>query len=119
VAEAARDVEAALTDDPADPAAHTLAGLIADVGGRTESAADAFRAALYLEPNLVQVRLLLAGCLRRMGEAELAGRQYREIVTTLERGAARRLPALDGRLLPDPQETLRRARQSLAAARGE
>ena len=115
--EAEREAAAALESDPADPAAHALAGLLHDLGGRAAEAVEALRAALYLEPDLVQVRLLLAGCLRRLGEAAHAERHYREVVATLERGGGRRLAVLDGRLLPDPAETLRRARAALASAR--
>jgi len=114
---AAREAELALASDPADPAAHVLAGLVHDLAGRSEAAADAFRAALYLEPDLPQVRFRLANCLRRSGEVELAERQTRDVVATLERGGGRRLPVLDGRLLPDPAETLRLARGALESWR--
>jgi chemotaxis protein methyltransferase CheR len=117
VAEAKREVEAALAADAADAGAHAFLGLIHDLGGRTDEAVEALRAALYLEPDLVQVRLLLAGCLRRLGEVPHAIRQYREVVATLERGGGRRLAVLDGRLLPDAPETLRRARSALAGLR--
>ncbi len=115
--EAERETAAALADDPAEPAAHVLSGLIRDLRGLPAEAADAFRAALYLEPDLAQVRLLLAGCLRRDGHLDLAERQYREVISTLERGGGRRLALLDGRLLPDPGEVLRRARDGLTALR--
>lgn len=114
--EAERETEAALALDPADPEAHVLAGLLSDLGGRADQAVAALRAALYLEPGLAQARLFLAGCLRRLGEAAHAERQYREVVATLERGGGRRLPLLDGRLLPDLGETLRRARAALQSS---
>jgi chemotaxis protein methyltransferase CheR len=110
---AGREVELALSADPADPAAHVLAGLVHDLAGRADAAADAFRAALYLEPDLPQVRFRLAGCLRRAGKGELALRQIRDVVGTLERGGGRHLPLLDGRLLPGLTETLRLARATL------
>ena len=115
--EAQREVEAALAADAADAGAHAFLGLLHDLAGRTDEAVEALRAALYLEPDLVQARLLLAGCLRRLGEAPHAARQYREVVSTLERGGGRRLAILDGRLLPDAAETLRRARTALAGLR--
>lgn len=109
------EVAAALEADPADPGAHVVSGLLHDLAGRLEPAADAFRAALYLEPGLFQARLLLAGCLRRLGETELAERQFREVLAALDRGVPRRLAALDGRLLPDVEEARRRARAALEA----
>lgn len=115
--EAEIEAAGALETDPADPAAHALVGLLHDLGGRTQEAVESLRAALYLEPDLVQVRLLLAGCLRRLGELPHADRHFREVVATLERGGGRRLALLDGRLVPDPAETLRRARAALAAPR--
>ncbi len=115
--DAASEAERALAGDPADPAAHVLAGLVHELAGRADGAADAFRAALYLDPDLPQVRLRLAHCLRRAGKEELALRQVREVVATLERGGGRHLPALDGKLLPGPAETLRLARAVLDAGR--
>lgn len=115
--DAAREAELALAGDPADPAAHVLAGLVHDLAGHTEAAADAFRAALYLEPDLPQVRFRLATSLRRAGKGELADRQIRDVVATLERGGGRLLPVLDGRLLPGPEETLRLARGALDSRR--
>lgn len=115
LAEAGRELAAALEDDPADPTAHVLAGILGELAGEDAAAADAYRAALYLEPGLGQVRLMLAGCLRRLGEAELARRQLREAVASLETAAGRRLPLLEGRFLPAPEEALRRARAALAA----
>jgi chemotaxis protein methyltransferase CheR len=119
LAEAEKEVAAALAADPSDPAVHALAGLVHDLAGRPELAADALRAALYLEPALDQVRLALAGCLRRLGEPVLAERQLREAIAGLERRTTRRLAALDGRLLPEPVEALRRARAALESLRGD
>ena len=113
--EALHEVGLALTSDPAEPAAHVLAGLVHDLAGRVDAAAEAFRAALYLEPDLPQVRWRLASCLRRAGQGDRAVRQFREVVAVLERGGGRRLPLLDGRLLPGPEETLRLARSNLAS----
>ncbi|MEO7795040.1 MAG: CheR family methyltransferase [Thermoanaerobaculia bacterium] len=115
--EAAREADLALAGDPADPAAHVLSGLVDELAGRADAAADAFRAALYLDPDLPQVRFRLAHCLRRAGKPELALRQIREVVATLERGGGRNLPVLDGRLLPGPAETLRLARGALDSRR--
>jgi len=114
--EARTEVDRVLADDPADPAAHALSGLISASVGETGAAADAFRAALYLEPGLAQVRLLLADGLRALGEEELADRQYREVLNAIERGAGRDLVALTGRLLPDAEESVRRARAALGRA---
>jgi tetratricopeptide (TPR) repeat protein len=115
--EAGREAELALAGDSADPATHVLSGLVHELAGRADAAADAFRAALYLDPDLPQVRFRLAHCLRRAGKEELALRQVREVVATLERGGGRHLPALDGRLLPGPAETLRLARGVLDSRR--
>ncbi|MEO8198183.1 MAG: protein-glutamate O-methyltransferase CheR, partial [Thermoanaerobaculia bacterium] len=86
---ATREAEDALAGDPADPAAHVLSGLVHELAGRADAAADAFRAALYLEPDLPQVRFRLADCLRRAGKVELALRHIRDVVATLERGGGR------------------------------
>ncbi len=115
LAEAGRELALALDDDPADPTVHVLLGIVGELERRDAAAADAYRAALYLEPGLAQVRLLLAGCLQRLGEAELARRQLREAVAALESEGGRRLPLLEGRFVPPPAEALQRARAALAA----
>jgi chemotaxis protein methyltransferase CheR len=106
-------VERLLAEDPADPAAHALAGAIAERAGEPSAAADAYRAALYLEPELVAVRLRLADRMDELGQRGLALRQYREVIAIGERGDARELATLSG-ILPGAAEALRRARAALA-----
>ena len=93
-------------------------GLVHELAGRADAAADAFRAALYLEPDLPQVRFRLANCLRRAGKAELA-----DAPDPRRRGDARtrwRTPPAGARRPPaagprrDPAAGARGARRSTA-----
>lgn len=113
LAEARSLVEAALREDPSEPSAHALAGFLADLGGEPQTAAAAYRAALYLEPAFFQVRLLLADCLQRLGDRERARGQYREVLASLAGGRARDLALLAGVPLPDRAGAARRSRQVL------
>jgi chemotaxis protein methyltransferase CheR len=54
-----------LADEPADAAAHALGGLIHDLQGDGDGAICAYRAALFLRPELYRVRFQLAERLRR------------------------------------------------------
>ncbi|HEX2252361.1 MAG TPA: hypothetical protein VHQ65_03730, partial [Thermoanaerobaculia bacterium] len=111
--EAARqDLEEVLAADPSEPAAHALDGYLHDLQGETEAAIASYRAALYLDPALYQVRLLLADCLERSGWALRAGREYRQVLASLAGGADRSLVAFDD-LLPDRRRAERRCRQAL------
>lgn len=82
---AVAQVEEALLADPSDPVAHVLEGFLHDVGGRWQAAAASYRAALFLRPELAQVRLLLAGTLRRLGLDARARRELRQALSLLDR----------------------------------
>jgi chemotaxis protein methyltransferase CheR len=113
IAEAAHRVEAALAADPSDPAAHALEGFLHDLRGKPDDAVISYRAALYLDAALFQVRVLLADCLLRLGQRDRAGHQYREVLTTLESGRDRTLLVFEGLPLPDRERAQRRCRQVL------
>ncbi|HEX5757740.1 MAG TPA: hypothetical protein VF121_00955, partial [Thermoanaerobaculia bacterium] len=114
--EAARHLAAALAADPADPAAHTVGGLLHELDGRLEEAVAAYRAALYLEPGLFQVRVLLGDCFLRLGYHDRAVQQFREVLAALASGSGRALEPLDPLALPDRASAQRRSRQALAHA---
>ena len=113
IAEATRRVEAALAADPSDPAAHALEGFLHDLSGKADDAVISYRGALYLDPALFQVRVLLADCLLRLGHRDRAEHQYREVLTTLESGRDRTLLVFEGLPLPDRDRAQRRCRQVL------
>ena len=110
---ARRALEAILSADPSEPAAHALEGFLHDLAGRDEEAVASYRAALYLVPELFQARLLLADCLLRLGRREMAEHQYREVLTTLAGGRSRALTALEDLPFPDSERARRRCRQAL------
>ncbi len=99
--------------DPSDPAAHALEGFLHDLSGRTDEAVASYRAALYLDPQLFQARLLLADSLLRLGHRDLARHQYREVLTALESGRERSLSLFGDLPLPDRDRAQRRAREVL------
>lgn len=103
----------ALQDDPTNAAARALLGILHDLTGKPERALAAFRAALYLQPQLFQVRLLLADALRRAGHHERARGEYRQLLAALASGRARPMPELPGLLLPDAATAQTRARRVL------
>jgi len=115
VEEAGKILEAVLAADPAEPAAHALMGFLHDLCGRTEDALTAYRAALYLDPALFQVRVLLADCLLRLGNRDRAEHQYREVLTLLAGGREKPLALFEGLPLPDRERAQRRCRQVLKA----
>jgi chemotaxis protein methyltransferase CheR len=112
-AEAGRGVEQALVANPSEPSAHALEGFLHDLAGRTEEAVTAYRAALYLDPALFQVRVLLGDCLLRLGHRDRAEQQFREVLTLLAGGRERTLVLFSDLPLPDRDRAQRRARQVL------
>jgi tetratricopeptide (TPR) repeat protein len=88
-------------------------GFLHDLCGRTEEALSSYRAALYLDPALFQVRVLLADCLLRLGNRERAEHQFREVLTLLASGRERPLTLFEALPLPDRDRAQRRCRQVL------
>jgi len=113
IAEAAKVIGQALAADPSEPAAHALDGFLNDLCGRTEDAVSSYRAALYLDPSLFQVRVLLADCLLRLGHRDRAEHQFREVLTLLAGGRERALILFEDLPLPDRERAQRRCRQVL------
>ena len=111
--EAGRILGEVLAADPADPAAHALQGFLHDLTGRADDAVTAYRAALYLDAALFQVRVLLADCLLRLGNRERAEHHYREVLAHLAGGRERSLPEFADLPFPDRARARRRCRQVL------
>ncbi len=86
LAEAARWLAEARAADGSEPAVYALEGFQADIAGTTEEALTAYRAALFLDPQLYQVRVLLAEGLARLGHPDRAEHQFRETLATLAPG---------------------------------
>jgi len=116
IEEAGRAIVQVLAVDPSEPAAHALEGFLYDVTGRTDEAVASYRAALYLDPELYQVRVLLADCLLRLGNRDRAEHQYREVLAHLghlSNGRERNLVVLADLPFPDRARAQRRCRQVL------
>lgn len=107
-----------LAANPADAQAHALEGYLHEVAGRGREAIAAFRACLYLEPDLFQARLLLAHALRRAGESGRAQAEYRQVLSTLAAGRGRELDRLDALPLPTREQAARQARAALEGLPG-
>jgi chemotaxis protein methyltransferase CheR len=113
IEEAGRALEQVLEADPSEPAVHALEGFLHDITGRTEEAVVSYRAALYLDPTLYQVRVLLADCLLRLGNRNRAEHHYREVLTDLGNGRERDLLVFGELPFPDRLRAQRRCRQVL------
>ena len=113
IEEAGRAIGQVLAVDPSEPAAHALEGFLHDVTGKTDDAVASYRAALYLDPELYQVRVLLADCLLRLGNRGRAEHQYREVLAHLGNGRERNLVVLGELPFPDRARAQRRCRQVL------
>lgn len=113
IEEAGRILGVVLAADPSEPAAHALQGFLHDLCSRAEDAVSAYRAALYLDPALFQVRVLLADCLLRLGSRDRAEHQFREVLTLLAGGREKALTLFEGLPLPDRERAQRRCRQVL------
>lgn len=111
--EATKRTAGARDADPSDPAVYALEGFLHDLQGRAEEASSAYRAALYLDPALYQVRVLLADCMGRLGNRDRSENEYRQVLADLERDNARDLVLLEGLPFPNPTRARRLCRQAL------
>lgn len=117
LAAATAAVVAALAVEPTSAVLRGLEGLALDLGGDGEGALRAYRAALFLEPQLFQVRLVCADLSRRSGDAAAAHRHYREALRTLQGAGGVELPGT-GSLWPDRLGAERRCEAALRAVGG-
>jgi chemotaxis protein methyltransferase CheR len=112
----AREVIAhAVERSPEDASLRGLQGWISEGSGDSSTAVAAYRAALYLEPSLVQIRFLFADCLLRSGSPERARHELRSVLSTLSVGRAVAVEGLDRLGAPavcDLDEHCRRALES-------
>jgi len=116
VAEAAERLEEVLEADPSEAAAHALDGFVQDLRGKLDEAISSYRAALYLDPALYQVRLLLADAMGRQGWRERAEHEYRQVLSSLAAGRQRELVPFEELPVPDRRGAEKRARRALAAS---
>ena len=77
--------------EPDNVELRAVSALAIDAVGDEEGAVRAYRAALYLDPALFQIRHRLASVLRRRGETERASAELRAILSLIATGRARTL----------------------------
>jgi hypothetical protein len=82
-------------------------------------AVASYRAALFLDAGLFQVRLLLADALRRLGHERRSALEYREVLSTLAAGRGREIEPLAPLALPGRDEAARRCRDALRAGNSQ
>ncbi len=71
------------TGFPDNAVAHALEAIARERTGDLDAAVLAYRGALYLEPEMDEIRFLLARCLRTLGREGRAAREYRAVLTGL------------------------------------
>lgn len=99
------------TGFPESAVAHALEGIARERTGDLDAAILAYRGALYLEPEMDEVRFLLARCLRTLGRTERAAREYRAVLIGLG-GPSSRPATLVGRLdIPPTDEMIDECRK--------
>lgn len=95
----------ALVRSTADlPLIHALRGMAQVAGGQQAGAVESFRAALYLDPRLFQVRFLLAESFAALGLFERADQEYRRVLGMLAAKSQGGLPEYDLYGFPGRQE---------------
>ena len=83
------EIDFVRTRFPENAVAHGLEGIIRERTGDLDAAVLSYRAALYLDPEMGEVRYLLARCLRTLGREVSAAREYRAVLKTLGRPSSK------------------------------
>jgi Flp pilus assembly protein TadD len=79
-------IREAIRVSPDNARLRAFQGLVAEAAGDQRAAVRCYRAALYLDPRLFQVRYLLGRSLERTGWREQAHRAYRDVLATTGMG---------------------------------
>lgn len=98
---------------PEDAYLRGFQGWILDRLGDLSAAVASYRAALYLEPSLVQVRFLIAGCLWRLGSRDRARHEFRAVLSALSVGRALAVEGFERLGVPPVADLGERCRRAL------
>lgn len=114
---AVRQLETAAEVEPLDPRAHYLLGKVRAEQADAPRAEEAFRRALYVNPDFVVARWGLARLFEQAGRADRACKELRTVLRALRRGGEGRLTrdALDG---APPDELAARCEAAITALGG-
>ena len=99
---------------PESSVAHALEGVAYERLGDLAKAAHAYRAALYLAPEMDEVRFLLARVLECLGRSGAAGREYRTALTGLGPAGGYLMSILDRLGVPDQHRMREICREKLS-----
>jgi chemotaxis protein methyltransferase CheR len=102
---------------PEEATMRAFEGLALDIDRDDRQAVRAYRAALYLDPRLVQVRFLLARCMERLDLPDRSQRDYRELLAVLRDRKHRMLPGSERLGLPSLRQLEAASRQALGGHR--
>jgi Flp pilus assembly protein TadD len=94
-------------ENPESALTHALEAIAAERLDHTERAVLAFRAALYLDPEMDEIRFLLARALERLGRAQAAAREYRTALSGLGPASGFSNAILERLGLPDVEQMSR------------
>jgi chemotaxis protein methyltransferase CheR len=100
------------TGFPENAVVHALEAIARERTGDLDAAVLAYRGALYLEPEMDEIRFLLARCLRTLGREGRAAREYRAVLTGLGRPSTKLETVMRRLGLPTADEMIEECRMN-------
>jgi len=100
------------TGFPENAVVHALEAIARERTGDLDAAVLAYRGALYLEPEMDEIRFLLARCLRMLGREGRAAREYRAVLTGLGRPSSKLETVMRRLGLPTADEMIEECRMN-------
>ncbi len=97
---------------PENAMTHGLEGIARERTGDLDAAVLSYRAALYLDPEMGEIRFLLARCLRTLGREASAAREYRAVQKTLGRPSSKLETVMRRLGLPTADEMIEECRSN-------
>jgi Flp pilus assembly protein TadD len=95
---------------PENAVAHGLEGIVRERTGDVDAAVLSYRAALYLDPEMGEIRFLLARSLRTLGREGSAAREYRAVLKAFGRLSSKLETVMSRLGLPTVDEMIEESR---------
>ncbi len=105
-------IDEARTKFPENAVAHGMEGIARERTGDLDAAVLSYRAALYLDPEMGEIRFLLARCLRTLGRGVPAAREYGAVLKVLGKPSSKMGTVMRRFGLPTADEMIEECRMN-------
>ena len=106
-------IDEAKTKFPENAVAHGMEGIARERTGDLDAAVLSYRAAMYLDPDMGEIRFLLARCLRTLGREVPAAREYGAVLKVFGKPSSKLGTVMRRLDLPTADEMIEECRDNV------